>query len=131
MSCVELYFNPQKNLVRIKCSGIMQIKVLLEACDQALADPRYSPGMGRIWDVADADLSQITTEQVQEITSYLTAKSDNVNYVRVGVVAEGSLGYGLARVFAAVSEHTAKNEVMPFRSLEDAEAWVSEGIAKN
>lgn len=131
MSTVELLFKPQKNLVIIKCSGVMQVKSLLEACNEALMDPQYKQGMGRIWDVFDADLSQITTEQVHEITSYLTTRADDVNYVRVGIVAGNSLGFGLARVFSSVSEHTAKNEVMPFRSLEEAEEWVSEGIAKN
>ncbi len=130
MSSVELFFNPQKNLVRIKCSGLLLVENLLNACDQALADPRYTEGMGRIWDVVDADLSQITTEQVQEITSYLSSRTDGVNFVRVGIVANDSLGFGLARVFATVSEHTAKNEVMPFRTIEEAEEWVACGIHK-
>ena len=131
MSKLKLIFKPHKNLVIIKCSGDMQVKSLLEACDEALSDPQYKKGMGRIWDVFDADLSQITTEQVHEITSYLTTRADDVNYVRVGIVAGNSLGFGLARVFSSVSDHTAKNKVMPFRSLEDAEEWVSEGFAKN
>ncbi len=131
MNTVELCFKPQKNLIWIKCSGVLQVEKLLKACDNALEDPQYQKGMGRIWDVTDADLSQITTEQVAEVTSYLSARSDDVNYVRVAVVANSPLGFGLARVFATVSEQTAKNEVMPFRTIQEAEAWVSEGITKN
>lgn len=125
MATIELIFSPEDNLVRLRCLGKMDVKTLLEACDTALSDPRYRPGMGRIWDVQEADLDQISTDEVKAITGYLSSRPDEVNNVRVGLVADSSLGFGLARVFASVSSHTSKNDVRPFRSVDAAVEWVS------
>ena len=124
MSSVEIIFNNEKNFVRIKFSGKMSVDFLLNGCDKAIEDSRYKYGMHRIWDVREADLTDITTEQVKEITSYLNDRTADLGKVRVAVVAEGSLGYGLARVFSSFSDITTENEVIPCKSVEEAENFV-------
>ena len=122
---VQLFFHPQGGFVRIACTGKVGPADLCRACDQVLADERYTQGMGRIWDVRECDLTDISSEEVQQLTSYLADHSEDVNHVRVAIVADTPLGFGLARIFSTVSECTAKNVVMPFKSLADAEAWIT------
>ncbi|WP_028585790.1 hypothetical protein [Desulfogranum mediterraneum] len=121
---MELFYNQEKNFVRIVLSGAMNANALTYACDAALADPGYRLWLNRIWDVRAVDLTAVSTAEVQMLSSYLYDRPDGINLVKVALVAEEPLTFGLARVFATLSATASRNEVMPFRSLTEAETWV-------
>jgi hypothetical protein len=95
----------------------------LGAFDAAVSDDEYKPGMGRIWDFRDADLSALDGSVVAEMTRYPSKFPPGISDVKVAFVASRDLEYGLSRMFEAYSE--APSTISVFYSLAEAEAWIS------
>ena len=123
---MKLSFDKKKNIACIRLTGSVDKETILGAFDAAVAHPQYTPGMGRLWDFRDADLSQLTTAAIESMTRHSQQFPPGINDVKVAFVATRGLEFGLARMFEAYSTDT-RVAVSVFYSLEEAEDWMAGG----
>ena len=119
---MDLYFDEEKYIAYVKLSGRLDKKVILSAFDLTVSDKRYRIGMGRLWDLSDADLSSLANETIIEMAQYSKRFPRGINNVKVALVAFQDLEFGLSRMFEMSS--TAKTPIQVFRTIAEAEKWM-------
>lgn len=102
----------------------MDKKTILDAFDAAVADERYKPGMARLWDFREADLSKMDSQTIAVMATYSTKLPPGINDVKVAFVVKRKLEFGLSRMFEAYSSD-ADTDIAVFYSLDEAEEWMS------
>ena len=121
---MTLQFDDENNIACIRITGRLSRDIILRAFDAAVEDPRYRPGMGRLWDFREADLSSLDSTTIAEMAKYSLKFPPGINDVKVAFVAGRDLEFGLSRMFEAYS-FDAKTSVAVFASMEEAEAWMA------
>ncbi len=119
---MDLRIDEEKNIAYIKLSGQLNRKVILSAFDLAVADNSYLPGMGRLWDFRDADLSSLKSETIVEMAQYSLRFPPGINDVKVAFLVSRDFEYGLSRMFQMSSE--SKTPIQVFRVMDEAEKWM-------
>jgi hypothetical protein len=120
---VGIHIDKAKKIAYIRLTGQPDKKVILNAFDAAVEHGDYQPGMGRLWDLREADLSGLDASTISEMAKYSARFPPGINDVRVAFVAGRELEYGLSRMFAAFSE-TVATTISVFYSIDEAEAWL-------
>lgn len=123
---MELHFDDTGGFAHIRLSGPLTREVILRSFDATVSDERYRPGMGRLWDFRNADLSSLDAATIAEMARYSTRFPPGVNDVPVAFVTSRRLEYGLTRMFQAFSD-SAATTVSVFDSMEAAEEWLAGG----
>ncbi|MBW1800632.1 MAG: hypothetical protein JRJ85_07870 [Deltaproteobacteria bacterium] len=121
---MDLRINENKNIVYLRLLGLLSKKAILDAFDSVVSDKRYKPGMGRIWDFRNADLSSMDFETITEMAQYSLKFPPGVNDVKVAFVTSRDLEYGLSRIFEMSSK--AMTPIRVFRAMDEAEKWMME-----
>jgi hypothetical protein len=121
---MELLIDEEKNIAYIKLSGLLSKKVILSAFDLTVSDKRYRKGMGRLWDLRDADLSTLDSETITAMAQYSLRFPPGINDVKVAFVNSTDLEYGLSRMFEMSSK--AMTPIRVFRAMDQAEKWMVE-----
>jgi hypothetical protein len=122
---VELRIDHTKNIAYIKLTGLLSSGLIIDAFDASVADASYRPGMARLWDFRDADLSSLDTTTIAMLAQHSTRFPPGINDVKVAFVAGRELEFGLARMFEAFSED-ADTKISVHYSLGEAEEWLAE-----
>lgn len=117
-------FDTDRNLALIVLSGALTRDLILETLDATVADSRYRPGMARLWDFREADVSSLTAEAILGMAQYSLRFPPGINDVKVAFVADSDVVFGLARMFELRSE--AKTPIRVFRDLNEAHAWIAD-----
>ena len=121
----DLRFDDDRNIVYIHLVGPVSSTTLVDAFDAAISDSRYKPGMNRLWDLRDADLSGIPSNAAMGLGQHSLKFPQGVRDVKVAYVAAEAFEYGVARMIQAYSMATGLSAEV-FTSIEEAEAWLSE-----
>ncbi|MBU2515291.1 hypothetical protein KJ966_28575 [bacterium] len=80
--------------------------------------------MGRIWDVTEADLSNLSNNSILMASNYSNMFRSGVKDVKVALVSENKNNIELLQVFKAYTRNT-ELEVEVFESIKEAEVWIS------
>jgi len=121
---LELNYNKEKNYCTIKLKGILSRDEILHAFNAAVSHIYHVPGMGRLWDFCEADLSLLSSDTINSMAQYSLRFPNGINNVKVAFVVGRELEYGLTRMFEAFSSN-AKTTIKIFKSLEQAKKWIS------
>ena len=121
---MELKYDNDKNICSIKLTGLLTRDIILHAFDASVSHVNHKSGMGRLWDFTEADLSLLTSDTIQAMAQYSRKFPKGINDVKVAIAVKRDLEYGLSKIFQAFSSQ-AKTNIEIFRSLEEAEEWVS------
>ena len=120
---MDLRIDMEKDIAYIKLSGKVDKKSFLDALELAITDNRYRKGVGRLWDFSQADLSDLTVEDVIELGQYTKKFPAGINDVKVAFMAPGNIEYGLSRMFEMTT--TASTTIHVFRTMDEAEKWLA------
>jgi hypothetical protein len=117
----------EKNTVYLKLTGNVDIVAFKELFNKAVESDEYEAGMARLWDLSEADLSEMSAEDIDQMTKYSSIHyPDFVNAVKVAFVATNPRAFGLTRMFALISEAQDQANVQVFDNLADAEKWIAQ-----
>jgi len=118
------FLDEQHQLTVHVFTGVVVGKELIEAVKALYAS---GPTPNHLWDLTEADISAVKSDDLQEIALIAKQSSPSRRAGRTAIVSTSDLGFGLSRMystFAEMSGHSA--EVRSFRSREEAEAWIAE-----
>ena len=121
---MKLSFDKNGKFVHIKFTGKLTAVEILKAFDVAVYHKNYQPGMGRLWDFTDADLSDFTSGIISEMAQYSLKFPEGINDVKVAFVVSRTVEYGLARMFEAFS-NKANTKIMVYYDMNNAVKWLS------
>lgn len=121
---MELKYDNDKNICKIKLSGLLTRDIILHAFDASVSHINHKTGMGRLWDFTEADLSLLNSDTIQAMAQYSLRFPKGINDVKVAFAVARDLEYGLSKIFQAFSSK-AKTKIEVFRSIEGAEEWLS------
>ena len=123
---IRFTFRPDLDATVFEVTEQLSVPEYTETMEAFMASEDFRPGMPGIWDFRTIPGHEVTTADIQAVASYNeTIAGKRGSTWRVAIVVSSDLAFGLGRMFQAYC-NAAPNEVMIFRSMEEAEGWVSE-----
>jgi hypothetical protein len=114
----------EDRIFHIVFSGPVTFEALAAACQSAMARPEFSPPMKALIDVPAVSRS-VPWNEIRDMVDF-SVMHKNKFARRCAIVCEqGSLVYGLARMFCAMAEYYELDYTL-FADLGAAREWVSQ-----
>lgn len=123
---VHLEFDREQELVRVRISGAFDGSVLEERMQAFYAHPELRPGMDTVFDVRDLDVRGMTSEDMEYIGSLNRDQASRRGEVRVALLVDGPLQYGIWRMHEVLGE-SPNLTLRVYRDPAEAEAWIRSG----
>jgi hypothetical protein len=111
--------------LRIVGEGDYTAQELRDVFVAAMSDSRTRPGIPTLLDIRDSE-AQRTNDELVSLVDYLGSKRDRAVPLRVAVVTEGDLRFGLSRMVSVYLERYGV-DLQAFRDIESAELWLRSG----
>lgn len=109
----------ERGLIVSQASGVVTEDDLREHQTKLRQDPDFDPGYDQLWDFRDVTEISVSSEAIRDLAR---ARSFDPG-ARRALVAVSDVGFGVARMFAALHDD-APEEVQVFRSVEEARDWL-------
>jgi hypothetical protein len=122
MAEFETHIEQSRDLTIITVAGIVSAQDVRATLDRLYAD---NPTRNILWDFTSADLSQLTTQDMQSIIITAKAHAPRRPGGRTALVASSEFAYGLGRMYGMLSE-VKQHPVLhaTFRSRDEALSWL-------
>ena len=125
MGTIKTTYNRTNNLTTFKVAGKMTASDFYDGL------AHYYEGnvtQLTLWDLTEADLSAIDTDEISDFASYARHLAEARQGGRTAVVVGGSFEFGLARMFETHLEIGGLPiEINSYRSLAEAMKWLGCG----
>ncbi|MDH5483674.1 MAG: hypothetical protein OEY43_00435 [Gammaproteobacteria bacterium] len=121
---IHTHINSELHCVERIVEGEFNFNKFFSSFHEIDTVPGFVKGMDALWDLRQADLSQMSVDTVDKISHYIANNTDKrgVDY-RIALVVSTDLAYGLARMFRTMSDQIPVN-INIFRSMDDACDWL-------
>jgi hypothetical protein len=113
------------DMLRIVGEGDYTAQELRDVFVAAMSDPRTRPGIPTLLDIRESE-AQRTNDELVSLVDFLGSKRDRAVPLRVAVVTEGDLRFGLSRMVSVYLERYGV-DLQAFRDIESAELWLRSG----
>jgi hypothetical protein len=122
------HIDRERSLIRLEYSSSLDLAEIAESVQALLSDPELQPGMNMISDHSNRE-SAPTREMVKAVPSLAAELAKRIGKFRCAVVAPSDVAFGMTRMTEAYS-NGSDVEVMAFRTVEEAEAWLGESAGR-
>lgn len=109
--------------VLTKFKGPLSYEKILFTYDEVVNSEDYNSQMGRIWDVSEADLTDLKTDDVWLSARYSEVFPKGIKDSKVAMVSENQENLEKLKLFRTFSKEIEAN-VEVFLKLKDAINWV-------
>jgi hypothetical protein len=92
-------------------------------CRGVVEEPDYRPGLNELVDFRGVTYESVSSADLRKLREVNRALSDKVGSSRLAYVVSDDLGFGLGRMFMALSDDS-KIEHRVFRELAEARKWL-------
>jgi hypothetical protein len=111
--------------VRVETSGAIDVDALDAMVEEALADPRFRPGMRVLVDHTRATWAGVDGAEVRRRVELVRAQADRIGRQRVAFVVAGRVDLGVARMLAAYAADGIAFDFRVFPTVPAAREWLS------
>ena len=111
--------------VRVETSGAIDVDALDAMVEEALADPRFRPGMRVLVDHTRATWAGVDGAEVRRRVELVRAQADRLGRQRVAFVVAGRIDLGVARMLAAYAADGVAFDFRVFPTVPAAREWLS------
>lgn len=119
----EITADHENKMILVTAQGRITLDNVLDYIEQLMRKPFIKLPYGILVDYRNADLSQMTSEEVYQLIDYLKANEDKVGAIKIAILTAGELEFGLNRMFQLLSEEELPFEVHVTKEFEDAMHW--------
>ena len=107
-------------------SGCFKPADVQRAITDSLQNPAFEKGMNVIWELSNADLSQINDNEILEVIDFIRNSADvRGSHYKIAIVASGDLAYGISRMFEGLGSELPV-AINVHRSMAEAYDWVTD-----
>ncbi len=125
MEIIQKLLDPENNLTIYTVTGEVTVQDIIQKVKAFYAG---EPTKLVLWDLKEADLSKIPSEDIIQIIYVIKKLSTSRKGEKTAMVFSSKFGYGLGRMFTAFSEMEATGiEYGSFHSVEEAKQWLGIG----
>jgi len=117
---VVTHIDPEARLRKHAISGPLTVQVLQDALTDVYADQAYDPTMAALWDLREATID-LSPDEVRKIADFVAPRWGGG---RAAIVVANEHAFGMARMYELLLSEQARGDVMVFRSIADAAAWL-------
>jgi hypothetical protein len=115
----------QEFKIRIQSvSGQVDIGGLKSYIDKIFKNRELFPDMKAIWDLRDADLSKMVSEDVQKLRDVVVGKWGMDERRRAALIVSRDIEFGLSRMLEMLLGEKISGKVMIFRDYDEAMKWI-------
>ena len=122
---MAIEFHKEENYCIIKMSGLTTSEQMFHGFDAAVSHIDYQKEMARIWDIREADLSNVTDDSINSLAQYSLAFPKGVNDVKVAFVVKREMELEMVTKFKSDASK-AKTPIQIFKSMDEAKKWIKE-----
>lgn len=112
--------------VLIHFEGVLSVRRMESVIQEVVDRDDFVPGMGTLWDLRAADLSNVTSGDLRYLRQSRTDLAPRRGAGRVALLATDDLTFGISRMVEA-STAVPGISIMVFRDEGQAVSWVSGG----
>lgn len=112
------------NLRIHKVSGTVTVADLVAKLKELYSSPTFEPDMNVLWDLRDARIESAKSPEIDDLSLFVAGHWATSGKSKAALVVSGDFEYGLSRMYEVFLESKSPNDVMVFRNIEKAMAWV-------
>lgn len=117
----------QSNTIIRTVTGALTVADLVAAFEASLSDPDFKKDMHVIWDLSEADISQIPSAKLLDAVEYIGAHADTRGTAyRIAIVAPADINFAVSRMFEGYGSGMLPLAINVFRNRERAFEWIAE-----
>lgn len=116
---------PDAGIRRHIVTGTLTLDDFRAELESVYAQPALQQ-LSPLWDVRDARID-MTSAEMRQIADYIGKRWRPPGSVRAALVVSQDFDFAMSRMLQLLLEGRATNEVMVFRDIDAAEAWLKEG----
>ena len=120
---IDITFCPQKNYVLVCIAGLLMLEEIVNTFKLVVTSKKFKHGMGRIWDLSQADLSELSMDKVRLASDIPEEYSQVVKASRVALVSNRAINESILKLYKIYSSEKGM-EVEVFDTLKDAMTWI-------
>lgn len=117
-------FDQVRSIRHCSLSGEISYHEIMNALKACCKNSDRKPSMNVLWDLTNANIVNITAEQVRHIANFMGDKCENCLKNKAALVTIGEFEFGMARMYEIYLENNVSGEVEVFRGVEKALAWL-------
>jgi len=126
----EISWGGDPDELHVQAWGLASVEGVAALTADALADPRYRPGMRILVDYREVDWSETTRTDIEERLDMMRRDAPRFDGNKIAIVMGRAIDYGIMRMLHTRAETVLEDagvavERRPFYSLEEAMAWLS------
>lgn len=121
---IETTIDVEKGLIIRKVIGKFIISDLEAAYAYSFDLPDYQPSMNALWDLLEADIAELTSEELTEVVQLVQSVTEKRGGgYKVAFVVPDEVSYGITRMFEAYGNNL-RFQMSTFRNMDDANIWL-------
>jgi len=124
---IETSIDSETGLRTHVATGAFTLDELESELRDAYSRPDYRPEGNSLCDLRKAGAVTFTGEEIQRIVETVLKHRGAPPGARTAIVVTRDLSFGLARMFAHQLEAKSHSDVMVFRDMDEAAAWLKGG----
>jgi len=125
MEIIQKLLDPENNLTIYTVTGEVTVQDIIQKVKAFYA---REPTQLVLWDLTEANLSKIPSEDIIQIIYVIKKLSTSRKGEKTAMVFSSKFGYGLGRMFTAFSEMEETGiEYGSFHSVKEAKQWLGIG----
>lgn len=121
---IETSIDSETGLRMHVATGTLTPDELEKALLDAYRRPDYRPEGNSLCDVREAGVGGFTGEEIRHVVATVLKHRGAPPGTRTAIVVGRDLSFGLARMFAHQLEAKSRSDVMVFRDMDEAMAWL-------
>jgi len=123
---IDTKVDQKSNTIIRTVTGKLTVADVKQAFAASLSHPDFKTNMHVIWDLNQADGSNLSTNQLIEVVEYIRNNSNvrGANY-KIILVAPADLSFGLSRMFEGYGNNLPE-PIHVLRNMDEAYRWIED-----
>lgn len=117
-------FDPDTGLRVHVMTGRLTYAEVRDTLEELYARPDFDPTMNALWDLREAVLTDISSDDVRKIAQLVRGRPPIGVSSRVALVVSRDADFGMARMYGAQLDGAAQSGFRVFRDVDEATTWV-------
>ena len=117
--------DPINDVIVRRAIGKISIDDIIQANDEIWKHPNFHTGMDAIWDLRDAEVGHLSTEDLRKVSRFLSTQiAWRGAHYRLALVTSNEIDYIVSSTFAIIGQiENVPINVQVFRDYDKAVAW--------